>query len=655
MKKLKAFLLACALLGFIPMIGQGTMYIEYGEDCFEEFVYQNPKSGETVRAYHLPAGRDSRVVLEVDPRPQTKFRKPSNTRGCNSLRADESLVRNINQGRTDIFLVQQFRPGSYKIYHVSKAVFFLANEKFIEFEDKALSFTYDYRPTDDKTNLATPQSRTKVFYQETVSYKCPKQFRFKQVFDRKGNEYVHFVLTEGVGITEIVTPPTPPLSEEKILRLVRADGMPMKEYFDNICKGDISRPDKPGKPYGSNVAGEDGRPVGEEPWEQDGHGRVYRDLNTGLYIDRKTWTLANLEYGGFLYVNGKQYHPNDPQAPASAGQAGVAGVSTFGTQGRSACQVVFDDTRQLYLDLNNGLPADGVCDSKLYRNGQLVGNAPASSGMLADEECFVYRSPSGIYIDGRTGQPANTVCDNITYSNGQMVSSQNVMTASTMNARSAGGRHIVQKGETMYSIARRYGLSSAQLMAWNSMNSQSTLFPGMALQVMAPQSTATMATSTYPSTSSTPSKGAVGYSPSTGQTGNYHTVQKGETIFSIADDYGMSIDRLRALNNMNDWEIIYPGQRLKIAEGVASAATNPELKDAYEASSGRVVVKPKGEDKKAATFTTSAAPQNNTYTVVKGDTLWGIAQKHGLTVAELKEKNGLKSNMIRRGQVLKVK
>lgn len=654
MKKFEALLLSLTLLGTVSLLGQGTIYIEYGEDCFEEFVYQNPKSGETVRAYHLQAGRDSRVVLEVDPRPETKFRKPSNTRSCNTLQADEGLVRNVNEGRTDIFLVQQFRPGSYKIYHVNSAVFFLANDKFIEFEDKALSFNYDYRPTDDKTNLATPQSKSRVFYQETVSYQCPKQFRFKQVFDRKGNEYLHFVLTEGVGVTEIVSPPTPPLSEEKILRLVRADGMPLKEYFDKVCKGDISRPDKPGKPYGSTVAGEDGRPVGEEPWEQDGHGRVYRDLNSGLYIDRKTWTLANLEYGGFVYVNGKQYHPNDPQVASGSSQAGVSAFSTSGMEGPKGCQVVFDDTRQLYIDLNNGLPADGVCNNQLYRNGQLVGQASGTSGYLTDQECFVYRSPSGIYIDGRTGRPANTICDGITYSNGQMVSSS-AATASTMSSRSAGGRHIVQQGETVYSIARRYGLSPAQLMAWNGLSSESTLFPGMALQVMAPQSTATMATSTYPSTSSTPSKGAVGYSSSAGQMGNYHTVQKGETLFSIADDYGMSVDRLRALNNMNDWEIIYPGQRLKIAEGVASTAANPELKDAYEASSGRVIVKPKGEDKSAATFSTSAAPQDDNYTVQKGDTLWGIAQKHGLSVEELKKKNGLKSNMIRRGQVLKVK
>lgn len=54
---------------------------------------------------------------------------------------------------------------------------------------------------------------------------------------------------------------------------------------------------------------------------------------------------------------------------------------------------------------------------------------------------------------------------------------------------------------------------------------------------------------------------------------------------------------------------------------------------------------------------TTTAPSNNTskYTVKSGDTLWDIAKAHGTTVATIKSLNGLKSDLIHKGDVLKLK
>ena len=51
---------------------------------------------------------------------------------------------------------------------------------------------------------------------------------------------------------------------------------------------------------------------------------------------------------------------------------------------------------------------------------------------------------------------------------------------------------------------------------------------------------------------------------------------------------------------------------------------------------------------------TTSQPQYTTYTVKSGDTLGKIAKKHGTTVAAVKKANGLRSDMIKPGQKLKI-
>ena len=58
---------------------------------------------------------------------------------------------------------------------------------------------------------------------------------------------------------------------------------------------------------------------------------------------------------------------------------------------------------------------------------------------------------------------------------------------------------------------------------------------------------------------STPSKPAVSTEK------QYHTVQKGETLYRISKQYGISVEELRKLNNLSEDQPIYTGQKLQIS------------------------------------------------------------------------------------------
>lgn len=98
---------------------------------------------------------------------------------------------------------------------------------------------------------------------------------------------------------------------------------------------------------------------------------------------------------------------------------------------------------------------------------------------------------------------------------------------------------------------------------------------------------------------------------------DFHTVKKGETLYGLSRRYGATLAELKQANNL-ETTLIKPGQILRVQNFEA-------LKD------------------------------RDTWLVTKGDTLYNIAKRNNTTVDELKRLNNLSSNLIKIGQVLRLK
>lgn len=120
-----------------------------------------------------------------------------------------------------------------------------------------------------------------------------------------------------------------------------------------------------------------------------------------------------------------------------------------------------------------------------------------------------------------------------------------------------------------------------------------------------------------------------------------YKVEKGDTLYSISRKYQITVAELRAANNLSENDVIKAGQKLKIPSAdISSAAALATDNKATTSSSGA---------------TLSAATPTKNYTVVKGDTLYSIAKKNGMTLAELMALNNLdNSSVIKVGQKLKI-
>ncbi len=161
--------------------------------------------------------------------------------------------------------------------------------------------------------------------------------------------------------------------------------------------------------------------------------------------------------------------------------------------------------------------------------------------------------------------------------------------------------HQIDAKETLYSISRRYGVAVTVILE-NNPSSEGGISVGKLLRVPVLTKAATP-----------------------NQSGN-HTVQKGETLYSIARQYGISVDDLKRLNNITENEISL-GQNLVV-------------------SSKSVLAKvPKQLDIKSV---------SSTHTVAVKETLYSIARQYGVTVSQLKEWNNLSSDELKLGSMIYV-
>jgi LysM repeat protein len=120
------------------------------------------------------------------------------------------------------------------------------------------------------------------------------------------------------------------------------------------------------------------------------------------------------------------------------------------------------------------------------------------------------------------------------------------------------GVYVVQRGDTLYSIARRYGTTVNAIVQANGLRNSNWIYVGQRLVI--------------PGAGTTTTSGSSGSSSS----GSVHVVQRGENLFRIALRYGTTVQALAQANNLSNTSLIYVGQRLVIpGGGSASPAAAP--------------------------------------------------------------------------------
>lgn len=279
----------------------------------------------------------------------------------------------------------------------------------------------------------------------------------------------------------------------------------------------------------------------------------YRSFQPGVYFYRGTWKSNTTSYReATAWLTGR--YATDPGYAAKLNAVIISNnLTRFDTPASAVSHTsTSDSTSQSYT-----VSSQDTLFSIAQKHGTSVANLKAWNNLTSDS-----------------------------ISAGQVLS---VGGASSSTGTTTGGTYTVSAGETLYSVARKNGVSVADLKSRNNLSGDS-ISAGQTLNVGS-------------SSSVSPSSGG-------------HTVSAGETLYSVARKTGTSVSELKALNNLAS-DSISEGQILTVAGSNGSSSSS-----------------------------------TGGYTVSSGETLFSVAQKNGVSVAEVKAWNNLSSESISAGQTL---
>lgn len=109
--------------------------------------------------------------------------------------------------------------------------------------------------------------------------------------------------------------------------------------------------------------------------------------------------------------------------------------------------------------------------------------------------------------------------------------------------------HVIAEGDTMYKIAGKYGIKVSELCRLNNMQETDILQIGRKLLVKSKSTSTKQQTSTKPKQNTT---------------GQYHTIEEGDTLYKIAGKYNIKVSELCRLNNIQETTILQIGMKLRV-------------------------------------------------------------------------------------------
>jgi len=203
-----------------------------------------------------------------------------------------------------------------------------------------------------------------------------------------------------------------------------------------------------------------------------------------------------------------------------------------------------------------------------------------------------------------------------------------IVTANVLGQQYA--EYQIKDGDCLWTIARQFQLTIQELAEVNNIDKEKVLLPGLLIKIPQNQSSDSAENQEIPTT--------------------VHTVQKGESLWDIAQKYRLSLDRISSVNNLKRPDSLYIGQEINIPIETKETEQEEISELSFEAEKASF----QGMSTSLNQEFRESVKETN-YAVKPGESLWSIAQNYQVSLRELSQLNDLENaERLSVGQIIKI-
>lgn len=438
------------VIAIIPFqVSAARMFILFNEDCMERLEYESVnRNVDPFVAYQINVGDGEKVILEIGQESRnTTSKLPTPTVGCDNGVFNLSMVQKINAHIDEVFLVVKKNNRRYTVSPVNFATHLQVQENTISVFSPKYKFEFNTKEGAIGENISR-EPTADVFFEGRLEQECTGAYVFRQIAQGSRTPYTDLVLIPEVGIIEMRSGQTLDQALANGMQLATVNDEKFEDYLEEKCEESLSdnvlANAKPGQAGEAEVTPTG--PVGYDMTVKQGNVRP------------RTNNLPNR-------VNTT---PNTSSIPQSANQVGGTNQYHIVKKGETLYRI----SKQYNISVGQ-IKSWNNLNSNLIRTGSqlMVGTVPASANDTA-----VKSGTIGTPINNNTNTVATTSQPRYFPAPYGTSYRPNAVTNSNNNGNEVlsarGGTeeiHIVRPGETVASLAMRFGFTESKFRAMNNL------------------------------------------------------------------------------------------------------------------------------------------------------------------------------------------